>query len=190
MPSSACGIPSRRLNGKCASARPFGLTDFCNNRMMELASTELGLAAREDAPTIAAMSRDYIERGLEWRWRVPAIENLIASPDAVVLCARTPSATGKVIVGFAIMQYTLEEAHLILLAVLPRMRRRGLGRALLAWLEQTAIVAGIGKVKLEVQERNSGARKFYRKQGYESGRSIPRYYDGLETAVRMAKKLR
>ena len=88
------------------------------------------------------------------------------------------------------MQYALDEAHLILLAVLPRMRRRRLAHELLAWLEETADVAGIGKIGLEVRERNSGARKFYRKQGYISGPSIPRYYDGIETAVRMAKKLR
>ena len=157
---------------------------------MELASTELGLATRADAPTLAAMSRDYVERGLAWRWRVPAIENLIASSDTVVLCARVPTATDKAIVGFAIMQYTLEEAHLILLAVRPRVRRQGLARKLLVWLEQTADVAGIRKIQLEVRERNSGARSFYRKQGYKSGRSIPRYYDGVETAVRMAKRLR
>ena len=136
------------------------------------------------------MSRDHIERGLGWRWRAPAIEHLIASPNTVVLCARVPTTLGKVIVGFGIMQYALEEAHLILLAVLPRMRRRGLARELLTWLEETADVGGIRKIELEVRERNSGARKFYRKQGYISGPSIPRYYDGLETAVRMAKKLR
>ena len=157
---------------------------------MELASRELGLATRQDASTLATMSRDYIERGLNWRWRVPAIEHLIASPDTVVLCARVPTTPGKVIVGFGIMQYALDEAHLILLAVLPRMRRRRLAHELLAWLEETADVAGIGKIELEVRERNSGARKFYRKQGYISGPSIPRYYDGIETAVRMAKKLR
>lgn len=157
---------------------------------MEMASSELVLATRKDAPTLAAMSRDYIERGLGWRWRVPAIENLIASPDTVVLCARAPATPGNAIVGFGIMQYALEEAHLILLAVRPRMRRRGLARELLAWLEKTADTAGITKIELEVRERNSGARKFYRKQGYKSGPSIPRYYDGIETAVRMAKKLR
>ncbi len=157
---------------------------------MELASRELGLATRRDAPTLAAMSRDHIERGLGWRWRAPAIERLIASPNTVVLCARVPATHGKVIVGFGIMQYTLEDAHLILLAVLPRMRRRGLARELLTWLEKTADVAGIRKIELEVREQNSGARKFYRKRGYISGPSIPRYYDGLETAVRMAKKLR
>lgn len=155
-----------------------------------MASSELVLATREDAPTLAAMSRDYIERGLGWRWRVPAIENLIASPDTVVLCARLPNTPGKVIVGFGIMQYALEEAHLILLAVRPRMRRRGLARELLAWLEKTANTAGVRKIELEVRERNSGARNFYRKQGYKPGPSIPRYYDGIETAVRMAKKLR
>ena len=155
-----------------------------------MASREFVLATREDAPTLAAMSRDYIERGLGWRWRVPAIENLIASPDTVVLCARVPSTPGNAIIGFGIMQYALEEAHLILLAVRPRMRRRGLARELLAWLERTADTAGIRKIELEVRERNSGARKFYRKQGYRSGPSIPRYYDGIETAIRMAKKLR
>ena len=155
---------------------------------MEMASRELVLATREDAPTLAVMSRDYIERGLGWRWRVSAIEHLIASPDTVVLCAR--NTPGNAIVGFGIMQYALEEAHLILLAVRPGMRRRGLARELLAWLEKTADTAGIRKIELEVRERNSGARKFYRKQGYTSGPSIPRYYDGIETAVRMAKKLR
>ena len=155
-----------------------------------MASRELVLATREDAPTLAAMSRDYIERGLGWRWRVPAIENLIASPDTVVLCARASNAPGNAIIGFGIMQYALDEAHLILLAVRPRMRRRGLARELLAWLEKTADTAGIRKIELEVRERNAGARKFYRKQGYKSGRLIPRYYDGIETAVRMAKKLR
>ena len=157
---------------------------------MELASRELGLATRRDAPTLAAMSRDHIERGLGWRWRTPAIEHLIASPDTVVLCARVPTTLGKAIIGFGIMQYALDEAHLILLAVLPRMRRRGLARELLAWLEKTADVADMRKITLEVRERNSGARKFYRKLGYTSGPSIPRYYDGLETAVRMVKKLR
>ncbi len=157
---------------------------------MELASRELGLATRQDAPALAAMSRDYIERGLGWRWRIPAIENLIASPDTVVLCARLPATHGKDIVGFGIMQYALEEAHLILLAVRPRMRRCGLAREMLSWLEKTADVAGIKKIELEVRERNVGARKFYRKQGYKSRSSIPRYYDGIETAVRMAKKLR
>ena len=157
---------------------------------MEMASREFVLATREDAPTLAVMSRDYIERGLGWRWRVPAIEHLIASPDTVVLCARAGNTPGNAIVGFGIMQYALEEAHLILLAVRPGMRRRGLARELLAWLEKTADTAGIRKIALEVRERNSGARNFYRKQGYISGPSIPRYYDGIETAVRMAKKLR
>ena len=157
---------------------------------MERTLRELGLATREDAPTLAVMSRDYIERGLNWRWRVPAIENLIARPDTVVLCARVPGTRGNAIAGFGIMQYTLKEAHLILLAVQPRMRRRGLAREMLAWLEKTANVAGIRKIELEVRERNAGAREFYRVQGYRPGLSIPRYYDGVETAVRMAKKLR
>ena len=163
---------------------------FCNNRTMETASRKFVLATREDAPTLAAMSRDYIERGLGWRWRAGAIEHLIASPDTVALCARAANTPDSAIVGFGIMQYALDEAHLILLAVRPRLRRRGLAREMLAWLEKTADTAGISKIELEVRERNSGARRFYHRQGYKSGPSIPRYYDGIETAVRMAKQLR
>ena len=128
---------------------------------MELVSKELGLAKRDEAPVLARMSRDYIEQGLNWRWRTPAILNMIRNPEAVVLCARCrrtgadatglpPGSAGgrhgtadgrwrgTVIGGFGIMQYAMERAHLNLLAVHPSLRRHGLASDLLAWLEETA----------------------------------------------------
>lgn len=180
---------------------------------MELVSTEFGLAKRDEAPVLARMSRDYVEQGLNWRWRTPAILNMIRDPEAVVLCARCqrsgnngaglpsrPAAGrhgtadgrwhGTVIGGFGIMQYAMERAHLNLLAVHPSLRRHGLASDLLAWLEKTAAVAGIARVDLEVRARNTGGRAFYRARGYDEADFVPRYYSGVEAAIRMHKRLR
>jgi len=92
--------------------------------------------------------------------------------------------------GFAIMRYADESAHLNLLAVTPAYRRRGLGRALIAWLEETALTAGTFAVSLELRAGNTSARAFYAALGYQEGAEIPGYYQGLESAVRMTRDVR
>jgi ribosomal-protein-alanine N-acetyltransferase len=92
--------------------------------------------------------------------------------------------------GFAIMQFYDEHAHLNLLGVDPALRRFGIGRRLLEWLEETALAGGIFTVTLEVRAGNLGARTFYRDLGYQETDSLPGYYGGRETAIRMARDLR
>jgi predicted N-acetyltransferase YhbS len=88
------------------------------------------------------------------------------------------------------MHFGDEIAHLNLLAVDSQFQRRGLGRQLLAWLEESAMTAGTFTVCLEVRARNPVALLFYRRLGFtESGR-VPRYYSGREDALRMTKTLR
>lgn len=157
---------------------------------MELLSKELGPATPDEAPVLARMSRDYIERGLNWRWRTQEILRMIRHPDAVVLCARCATKLETAIGGFGIMQYGLERAHLNLLAVRPALRRHRLATDILVWLEETADVAGALWIDLEVRMRNTGARAFYRSHRYEELEFVPRYYSGVETAVRLRKKLR
>ncbi len=154
-------------------------------------SVQLRQAVPSDAPVIAAMSRDLVERGLSWRWRSNAIRRMIRDPECVVLCGRNPSdRAANAIDGFGIMQYAAESAHLNLLAVHPAERRTGIARHILEWLEQTASIAGIEQITLEVRARNSGAQAFYAKAGFHRQTYIPRYYDGLEAAYRMRKLLR
>ena len=43
------------------------------------------IATREDAPAIAALSRDEIEHGLPWTWREARVRNAIADPDTNVI---------------------------------------------------------------------------------------------------------
>jgi len=147
---------------------------------------EIRMAQPRDAGHIAAMSRDFIEDGLGWRWtpsRIAACLRNQASMNVVVA-----EADGK-LVGFGIMQYRDLEAHLMLFGVLPEARRRGIGSRLLRWLEEVALVAGIELIFLEARTSNATARTFYRANGYRELTVLRRYYSGREDAVRIGKDL-
>lgn len=145
----------------------------------------LALARTADVVTIARMSRDLIEDGLSWSWTPERVAASVRRRDALVVVARD----GARIAGFGIMRYGDDEAHLDLLAVDPSGRRCGLGRHLVEWLEEPALVAGITAVVLEVRESNHGARTFYERLGYRSLGRLARYYQGCEAAIRMRRRL-
>jgi ribosomal-protein-alanine N-acetyltransferase len=144
------------------------------------------LARAEDAGTLAAMSRDLIEAGLGWTYRPERIVELIGARDAITLVAHEDGRC----VGFAIMTFGDERAHLVLLAVLPTHRRRGIARGLIEWLLASAATAGIASVHLELLEDNASARAFYRALGFTETLRLPGYYRGRKAAVRMILVLR
>ena len=146
----------------------------------------LRLAHRRDAHTIAALSRDLIEAGLGWSWTWRRVMRSIEDADTNVLLALDGSPTVR---GFAIMKYGEDEAHLLLLAVPLALRRRGIGSALVGWLEAAALVAGVRQVVLEARESNAPARAFYRRLGYREIGVLPGYYQGREDSVRLIKNL-
>ena len=142
-----------------------------------------------DAPIIARMARSYIEDGLPWTWRARRILRAVVDPETMVLVAETPRGPGAEIAGFAIMRFGDEEAHLSLLAVHPAYRRRSIAQNLLEWLEASARTAGIQEIRLEVRIGNHAARQLYRGLGYREILHLPGYYDGRESACRMARNL-
>lgn len=152
---------------------------------MTSAELSLELARPADAGTIANMSRDLIEYGLRSRWTAKRIAASIGDPNVNVLVARVHEQT----VGFAIMRYGDHIAHLDLLAVAPQHQRLGVGRQLLEWLEQCALVAGTLRVVLEVRVGNQGAQRFYERMGYRTLVHLPGYYQGIEAALRMGRDL-
>jgi [ribosomal protein S18]-alanine N-acetyltransferase len=143
------------------------------------------LAELDESAAIAEMSRDYIEQGLGWSWTVARVRAAIAerATNTAVI------GSSEAILGFGIMQYGEERAHLALLAVRPDCRQRGLGAGLIDWLERPALVAGIECVRVEVRADNPRAIAFYRKHGYAEISRIARYYRGVVDAVRLEKKL-
>ncbi|MEJ2645691.1 MAG: GNAT family N-acetyltransferase [Gammaproteobacteria bacterium] len=146
---------------------------------------ELRLATLADTAEIAAMSRDLVETGLGWSWTAERVARNIRHAETTVLVAED----GIRLAGFAIMHFGFEDARLNLLAVRPAYRRQGLGRLLLQWLEESALVAGVSVVYLEARAGNVGAQAFYGRLGYRTVAQLPGYYRGLEAGVRMARDL-
>ncbi|HXA92056.1 MAG TPA: GNAT family N-acetyltransferase [Steroidobacteraceae bacterium] len=146
----------------------------------------LALARLDDASLIAAMSSRLIEAGLAPSWPAERVARHIRHAESVVLAARS---SGRV-VGFAIMQFGDTSAHLNLLAVETSHQRRGLGRGLVRWLEESAVVAGTFVIELELRATNERARAFYATLGYRETGRVAGYYQSVEDAIRMARDLR
>ncbi|MDH3378836.1 MAG: ribosomal protein S18-alanine N-acetyltransferase [Gammaproteobacteria bacterium] len=144
------------------------------------------LAVPEDADFIARMSRRLIEKDLPQSWTTKRVANHIRSANSTVVTARD----GDIIAGFAVMHFADDSAHLNLLAVEPVYRRCGIGRALVKWLEESARVAGVQFVSLEVRSSNHRALRFYAELGYRETGVIPRYYSGVDDATLLARDLR
>jgi ribosomal-protein-alanine N-acetyltransferase len=87
------------------------------------------------------------------------------------------------------MYFGDEVAHLNLLAVAAGQRRQGIGRRVIQWLSATALEAGVFRIDLELRATNEIARLFYECLGFEALNVVQGYYQGLEPALRMTKRL-
>ncbi|MCC6197830.1 MAG: GNAT family N-acetyltransferase [Burkholderiales bacterium] len=146
----------------------------------------VGFANAGDAQSLAIMSRDLIEAGLGWEYRRDRIAALIGDAEHVALVTRD----GPRVAGFAIMSFRDEHAHLVLLAVRPTHQRRGIARAMLSWLTESALVAGVASMHVELRATNAAAHALYLDAGFSETLRVPGYYRGREAAVRMLKLLR
>jgi ribosomal-protein-alanine N-acetyltransferase len=143
-------------------------------------------ARSTDARHLAEMSQQYVEAGLRPAWTAARINWHLRHPESVVLTARCGGTTA----GFAIMRYGDDVAHLNLLAVDPEHRRRGVGRKLMLWLEETALTAATYIIGLEMRATNQAAYAFYTGLGYRELERVPGYYQGVEHAIRMSRDVR
>ena len=167
---------------------------------MSNAAVTIRIAEPRDAQAIAEMSRDHIETGLGWRYDAARMLRAMRRKETCVLAARRRPSTLREpspfardmppLAGFAIMDFGDERAHLVLLAVHPAHRRRGVGRALVDWLLASSRTAGMASIHLELRAANEAARRFYRALGFSETVLMPRYYDGREAAMRMLLVLR
>lgn len=153
---------------------------------MPATNITLRLATRTDAEVIATMSRDLIEAGLAWSWTPERVARGIGNRDCVTLVA----CDAERVVAFAIMHFGDTRGRLNLLAVRARYQRTGIGRRLVAWLESSALVAGIEAVELELRRDNVPARRFYERLGFRPVGIVARYYGGTVDALRMARDIR
>ena len=149
-------------------------------------SIVLRLAQYNDCGEIADMSRTLIEHGLPWTWRPGRVAREIAAPDKNVLVARGQDG----LLGFGIMEYLEAHAYLALFAVRTCTQRQGVGSAILQWLEDSAVVAGAERIRLEARRNNVAGRCFYNEQGYHEISIEPGRYSKVEDGIVLQKCLR
>jgi ribosomal-protein-alanine N-acetyltransferase len=146
----------------------------------------VAFATPADAQAIALMSRDLIELGLGWEYRRERVAGMIPDRDTVAIVTRD----GPRVAGFALMTFGAERGHLVLLAVRPSHQRCGIAHRMLEWLTQTALVAGVASLHVELRVTNLAALAFYKSEGFQETLRVPGYYRGREAGVRMIRLLR
>lgn len=92
------------------------------------------------------------------------------------------------LVGYAVVDRWSGHDHLISIAVHPNNRRGGIGRRLLAGLEERLEKGRL--FRLEARKSNLSAIEFYRGQGFQETGVIVGYYSDGEDAVVMERNLR
>ena len=80
------------------------------------------------------------------------------------------------IIGYVMARISGEEGEILDLAVLPGLRRRGIGRRLLGTVWTALSSEGVRELFLEVRESNRAAIELYRGNGFRPVGLRPRYY--------------
>lgn len=146
----------------------------------------LRLARGSDIQQIAVMSRCLIEVGLRgWTWHPTRIARALRGRETCVLVAETEDRFA----GFAIIEFGDTRAHLSLFAVQPAYQRRGIGLAMIEWIMESVLTAGITQIDVEMRSNNFAARSFYEALGFVPAGQVAGYYQNIETAVRMQRRL-
>lgn len=141
---------------------------------------------------IIRMSREHLDAVAEIEqisfsdpWSVESLE-LMLGEQAMGLVALED---GRVL-GYVGMMCVLDEGQIINVATHPDSRRRGVGRALMIAIEQSAKERGIVFLSLEVRESNAAARSLYSSLGWvECGIRKNFYSKPTENACIMTKSI-
>ena len=139
--------------------------------------TEIRRAGAEDAATIARLLHDF---NTEYEEPTPGVEaltgyarQLLEAGEMTVLLAGA-GADGISVIRFRTAIWTGgPEAHLQELYVVPRLRGRGIGRALLEATIAAAREAGATGIDLNTGETDTAARGLYESFGFTNREGAP-----------------
>lgn len=143
-------------------------------------------AETQDAQRLAQLHQQGFFRG----WPVADFIGFLADPatPAYIACDAR-----RRIAGFALIRLVADESELLTIAVDPKWRGKGVGRALLDAVFADLMMSSARKMFLEVDAENRPAIKLYEKLGFSTISSRKGYYakpDGsAATALVMARDL-
>ncbi|HSX55434.1 MAG TPA: ribosomal protein S18-alanine N-acetyltransferase [Sphingomonas sp.] len=128
-----------------------------------------------DIATLNAIMADAFDPRFGEAWTPSQCLGMIALPGvwfAIAWSGNRPA-------GFALARAVADEAELLLLAIRPAMRRRGIGTALLRSILADARERGADILHLEVRANNEAVR-LYRNEGFEKIGERRDYYRGKD----------
>ncbi|MGE4321686.1 MAG: ribosomal protein S18-alanine N-acetyltransferase [Sphingobium sp.] len=150
-----------------------------------LALTTVEDGHRHDlADTMQVMDRAF-DPAFGEAWTLAQLAGIMAMPGTWLTIARVDAAP----LGFALVRSVLDECELLLLAVDPCWRGKGIGATLLQHSLTAARRKGIRSMNLEVRASNS-ALALYEKSGFEYVHRRPGYYRGNDGRLHDALSLR
>lgn len=99
---------------------------------------------------------------------------------------------GGRVAAYAIVQPTVDEAHLLNICTAPDWQGQGVGRSMLRWLMSVCREQGLERMLLEVRASNIPALGLYRSEGFCEDGVRRGYYPasgGREDAILMSRSL-
>ena len=140
------------------------------SRTVEIA--EGGLA---DLPLVMSVMESAFESRFGEAWTASQCAGLLPMPGVWLTLARDTDDT----IGFALSRLVAGEAELLLLAVKPSARGRGVGKSLLDHFQNHAISRGAERLHLEVRDGNP-AVNLDETSGFTLVGRRRRYYSGAD----------
>jgi [ribosomal protein S18]-alanine N-acetyltransferase len=140
-----------------------------------------------DAAALAALHRISFRHG----WSESEFDRLLSERAAIAHVARADGGKGPVI-GFVLSHRTDKEAEILLVALAPGERGRGIAAKILTKHLGRLAAAGVRDVFLEVDEGNAAALKLYERAGFREVGRRPGYYrkpDGKASALILRRDL-
>lgn len=140
------------------------------------AAWQLRPGTAADAAAVEQLSARSFDPAFREAWSAEQLVRGLDDPGAFLLLGR--GADGDLL-GFALTRTVAGEAELLLCAVAPTFRRRGLASALVAAAMAEARQRGARRLYLEVRENNVGARQLYESLGFVPVGARPGYYKSV-----------
>jgi [ribosomal protein S18]-alanine N-acetyltransferase len=125
-------------------------------------------AAPADLAPLAALERACFSDP----WSEAALGETLSAPHTLGLVAEA----GADVVAYALVAIVRSGAEILTLGVAPRVRRRGVGRALLSELLERLGARAVQDVWLEVRASNLAAQALYSRMGFRPAGMRRAYY--------------
>ena len=130
---------------------------------------------RMEADSLGALIDASFDPRYGERWSAEQIISALSMPGTLVACAFAEHDDTRPI-GFALIRQVADEAELLLIAVAPDHRGKGLGGRLLDYTIEFCSASSTRDMFLEVRSGNTDAIYLYKSRGFEVVGKRPGYY--------------